>query len=445
MICRNTTIKAACLVALLATLNTYAQDNPILQGREAFSAGEYQRALDHFETAKTSGIESLTLDYNIAVSLYRLGRFDEARVAFLALATQPEWTVLITYNLGLVAEAQGNREAALAYYQQLLAQDEQERIRTLAERKVALLQPQQQAARPALAGSPEVKSWQGLLSISAGLDSNASSLADELLDNSSSAADEFVEALLYGQWYVDGQARAGTRLYALYFDRRFNEFDYLDTRLFGLGLTHERRFGAYQTEAGLRWTGTWLDSRTVANQWQAHAGISRQMQPGSFGAQYSYSRIEAGRAFPQTDGNQQRLDLSWSKRMDTLTLQARYRHERNDRADLSRNGAFASYSPVRDSLNLAVRWQVMPALTAGVAAEFIESDYAGTNRLRDTSGAIVTASRANRQQRYTLDASYRLNRNWRVRGEYQHSDVSDTFDLYTFDRNRVMATVEFEF
>lgn len=442
MICRNTRIKALCLATLLATLTTYAQDNPIMQGRDAFSAGEYASALGHFEAAKASGVESPTLDYNIAVSLYRLGRYDAARAMFLALAMQAEWTVLVTYNLGLVAEAQGDREGALTYYRQSLAQQEQEPIRTLAKRKLALLQ---QPAPPQPTAVRAAKPWQGLVSISGGHDSNASSLADDLLDNNSSAQDDFVEALLYGQWYLDGQARDGTRVYGLYFDRRFGEFSYLDPQILGLGVTHERRVGAYQAEAGLRWTGTWLGSRTVADQWQVHAGISRQVQAGTFGALYSYSRIVAGADFDQTDGDQQRLDLSWSKRIDALTLQARYRHERNDRIDLSRNGAFASYSPIRDSVTLAARWQFTPALAAGVAAEYIESDYAGINRLRDTDGQVITASRFNRQQRYTLDASYRLNPNWRIRSEYQHHAVDDTFDLYTFDKNRVMATVEFEF
>jgi predicted porin len=215
--------------------------------------------------------------------------------------------------------------------------------------------------------------------------------------------------------------------------------------VFGAGVIHEKRLGDFQAEAALRISNTRLDSATVADQIQASAGISRQYKPGTFGATYAFSNINAGTNFRQTDGNQHRMDLSWNKRIDALTLQGRYRYENNDREDLRRNSGFASYSPERNSISISAHWQFTPQLNAGATAEYIDSDYDGINILRDTDGSVTTATRHNSQQRLVLEASYRIDNNWRLLSEYQHSDVDDTFELYTFDKNRLMATVEFQF
>jgi hypothetical protein len=437
----NKKLTAFVFASWIAVLPLNAQDDPVRQGIEAFNAGQYQTALNWFEQADAAGVRGPALQYNIAVSLYRLNRFEEARARFLPLAQELEWHVLVTYNLGLVAEAQGNEAAALVYYRESAAQQEQEKIRTLAGQKLARLSPRDVATDTAAAA----KRWLGVITFSGGHDSNASSLADDLLDNNASAEDEFVEALVYGQWYANGQARDGTKLYAMVFDRRFREFDYLDTQVFGAGIIHEKLLGGFQTETALRINNTQLNSVTVADQAQVTAGISRQYKPGTFGATYAYSNFDAGTNFRQTDGNQHRIDLSWNKRIDALTLQGRYRFENNKREDLRRNSGFASYSPQRDAVSISAHWQFTPQLNAGAMAEYIDSDYDGINILRDTDGSVVTATRHNSQQRLVFDASYRINSNWRVLSEYQHSDVDDTFALYTYDKNRLTATVEFQF
>src|SRR3989338_855471 len=74
-------------------------------GIEAFNQGNYEQALGLFEAAERAGDQSDSLDYNIAVSLYRLGRYEEAKERFLLLVDKPEWQGLVRHNPGLVAAA----------------------------------------------------------------------------------------------------------------------------------------------------------------------------------------------------------------------------------------------------------------------------------------------------------------------------------------------------
>ncbi|MES3008573.1 MAG: porin family protein [Pseudomonadota bacterium] len=412
-------------------------------GISAFNQGDYQQALGLFEAAERAGDQSDALDYNIAVSLYRLGRYEEAKERFQTLADKPDWQVLVRYNLGLVAEAQQDTAAAVEHYRFSAQQQENERVSGLAQQKLDALE--QQSIKPAAAAASPEKRWAGLISLSGGEDSNASSLADELLESTSSAEDAFHELLLYGHVQLSGQQGNGFRLYGMGFDRAFNTFEHLDSQVLGAGAVYEKPLGSYLFEGGVRATNTTLNSRDVADQWQVSAGISRRFEFGTVNTSYAYSRFDAGKDFAQIDGDQHVIELGWRKQFGDLSLRSRYRYETNARDDLQRTGAFASYSPDRHGLRLEARWQATSAWSTGLIAEHTDSQYDEANRLRDTDGQIREEKRVNKQNRLTADVSYRFNQHWRAKAEYQYTDQRDNFDIYAYDKHRVLGTVEFQF
>ncbi|HEX7027026.1 MAG TPA: hypothetical protein VF268_07275, partial [Gammaproteobacteria bacterium] len=82
-----------CLFGLLATVPLSANQSreTAQQGLEAFKSGDYRQALDYFLQAERGGDNSESLQYNIAVSFYRLKRFQEAEQRFIRLIELPKW------------------------------------------------------------------------------------------------------------------------------------------------------------------------------------------------------------------------------------------------------------------------------------------------------------------------------------------------------------------
>lgn len=422
------------------------------RGIEAFSAGDYELALTEFLAVEAAGDEAESLDYNIAVSLYRLGRLEEAERRFLALQDKPRWQGLVDYNLGLLYETRGEIELARDYYSRAAAQQRHEKIQQLAAAKCEALdriEPATAVSDTALTAEAVTvesgaKSWAALIKLGSGLDSNASSLADDLLQEADSSEDAYSELLLYSHAYVLGERGDGLRLYGLGFARQFEELDYLDSRVLGLGTVWERPLWGWQQELGLNVTRTELDSRLVADQLQISTAISKRFRPGTFKFGLSYSALAAGDAFQQVEGDRYRGEVTWSKRFERSTASLRYRKEWNNRLDLRRGGGFASYSPIRDSLRAKLDWRFTRRLRSHLTAEFVSSEYRDRNRLRDLDGSIKEVQRENRKLSLASGLSWHFTDSLRAELEYRFDDVGDEYDLYTYDKSRVQASIQLQ-
>lgn len=420
---------------------TFAQDNPMQQGIAAFNNADYEQALNLFQEAQRRGNDTPALQYNIAVSLFRLGRHDDARAMFNALPQEPRWSPLVLYNLGLIEEAEGDQSGALAYFRQAEAQQEETRISTAASRKIAALE-----SRIRETAGPEATPPVSLLSLTAGSDSNAASLADEFVQSSSRQEDTFAEILGYTQHYLTGRRLDGVKAYGLLFSRQFADFDHLNSVVGGVGIAWEKPLFGYETETELRYTHTRLDGDKVADQARLKLGAAHEVEFGRLETEYYFSQFSAGSRFEQIEGTQNRLDVTWSRRLNPLTLSLRYRFEDNDRDNLSRsNGAYSSYSPRRNQILAQLDWRITDQWSTGVSYEYIDDVYDGINVLRDTDGQVKRQRRERTIDRYSVDMDYRFNRNWLLRTRYERTDVDDVFDLYTYDKYRVSGAVEYRF
>ena len=63
-----------------------AQTDHWAAGAGAFESSDYQTALNHFISARDGGLEGPAVHYNIAVSQFKLGRFDDAAETFRLIA-----------------------------------------------------------------------------------------------------------------------------------------------------------------------------------------------------------------------------------------------------------------------------------------------------------------------------------------------------------------------
>lgn len=438
---RNTLCAAIAALSLAVS----AQDqSSTKQGLSAFEAGDYSQALEHFEQAEAAGDGDQSTDYNIAVSLYRLGRLNEAEARFLELVDVPRWQILVRYNLGLVYEAKGETDKARQYFTLSAQQQEQERVQQLANNKLSSLANETAITDEVQMNSAQ-KKWAALVDMTGGVDSNASTLADDVLEKSDRGEDSFTQALLYSHYYLAGQRGDGLRLHGLAFGKQFSELDFLDSTVVGGGLTWEHPLWGWQSEVGVTALSTSLDGDKVADQLQLRGAVWKRFQPGTFRIGMNYSDFRAGDRFSQIEGEQARLELTWGKRFAKAVTSVRYRHEWNNRDDLMRNGGFASYSPVRNGLRGRMDWHHTDKWRTRLEAEFIASDFPDINVLRDIDGSVKRAARENRRLRLGVGVAYQFADHWLTELEYRHEDVNDEFDLYTYDKDLIQASLQYEF
>lgn len=90
------------------------------QGVQLFRQGHLEAARDCLEAARTMGLNSLSLSYNLGVVYYRLGRLPAAEQAFRQLLSSPH-EALARYNLGLVALARDDHEQARSEFLAVMA------------------------------------------------------------------------------------------------------------------------------------------------------------------------------------------------------------------------------------------------------------------------------------------------------------------------------------
>lgn len=416
------------------------KESAFKDGQAAFKRGDYAQAVEYFQQAERQ-TDSSAVQYNLGVSYYRLGQFDNAKRHFMRLTEDARWQDLARYNLGLIAERQGDQAQARRWFAQVQSQSSQTKLRNLAARKLRILDPEV-AAGDAQA-STRAKDWLVLLSVGAGYDDNAASLADELSSSSSDAEDSFTEYLAYGQTYLSGHRKDGIKLYGLGYTQQYSDFDDFDVSVVSAGVTREAALAGYDTEIGLMAARSEIGSEHLANQYQLRLQAARSVGANDWALLYRPSYFDASSRYAQVEGWQHRVELSWKRRFGDVRTRVRYRLEYNDRDDLVENGNFFSYSPLRNGLLADLRWQFASDWQLTADAKYFHDEYDGTNRFTDIDGVFKVRERDNDHWEVGIGLAYSLTPNWSLKGEYRYADRQSNFRLYQYDKSEVKVAVEF--
>lgn len=404
-------------------------------GKTLFEQGKYRQALDYFRQQQASGHASNVNTYNMAVTLYRLKRYGEARKLFLSLTKSSDWRPLADYNLGLIARATGNHARATHYFKLAADQHTNGKIRALAQARLGAAKHRPNSRNR----------WIAIVRARAGHDSNAPRLADDLMAGSGQGADNYMEWLGFAQTWLNGNPGDGVKFYALAFDRQFQQFSSLDTQVVGGDISWEHPMGDLHTTAAVRLMHLRFGGAPLANQLQADLSISKDVHLSTFSVSWLPARFFASTRYHQLDGSQQRLELAWEHAGKSVRMRARYRYEVNHRADLAQGSYFASYSPTRNGIKADALWRISPKLRIDVYAEFRHSKYHGVDSLRDTNGQVRTAVRTNNRLTAGSWLAYNLSRPLTLRLALAHVRSADTYDLYSYSSSKVSASLQYSF
>lgn len=382
-------------------------------GAEAFAAGtaafeneDYELALSEFERARDAGTEGPAVHYNIAVSNYKLGRYEAARDEFSLIAERyPSMRELAEYNLGLVALRLGDEAAAQSHFLWAAGNSRDEKIRQLAEA---------QLGAPA---APSRARWYRMLNVRLGHDDNVRLLSDEFaLPDGTSAGSAATE--LTG--FVSGPIAAGRglRFDGSLYTIRYRDAPFFDQDFMQIGLHYQWDWGDWQAELGPHLSYSTLDGAGYENRAGAEFRLRRTLSARSlFGARLIHDEISAGDGrFSFVEGSRDWLELRLEQRYASGRLAVSYALESSDRSPQIASG--------RDVVRLRYRHSFDSRWAAELDSQFRRSDYgaADVSRNEDLVELGVGLTRT-------------LSERWALEGRVVTSD-NDAPEPYSYTRTR---------
>ena len=389
------------------------------RGVAQYRSGDYASALYLFLMARAAGNRSPNLSYDIALSLYQLGRDEEARRAFEDLSFVKGYEDIAEYHLGLIAARAGNREAATSSLRRTAERTDFEPLRRLATASLARLDgllPSATAAAYAALGS--------------GFDSNAGYQTDELQDLTDSA-DAFAE----GVGALDLPLGHGLFALASVYAREYREFEDYSQQAGQLALRAQT--GGLDWQAGLtaRAEAAWLGGTRLHE--AATVGVEgrRALRSVTLIGHAAATRFEAADLYPELTGWRHRAGVELAGSRGALG----YDFELNERADLEDGETFASRSPQRHQLNVRTSRPVADRVTLEWRGRYRYSVYADADRF----GGGVEQRRKDALAEAGLGARWRLSRFWSVLTELRYGRNSSTLAHYEYRRGAGLVSVEF--
>lgn len=406
--------RALCLtLALLALASTAlaAIADEWASGRQAFRDGDYASALLYFRTARDAGLDSPAVHYNIAVSQYKLGRYEEAGQTFALIARRfPQMRGLAEYNLGLVARRLGNTSEAIAHFVRAWEMSPDDRkIRVLASSRLGELEPDMRTA----------SSWTGAIGVRAGHDDNVA-LRDEAglpvgTTAESPMADLF--GMIQGPW--DG--RSGFRLDGSAYLIRYFDADEFDQSHVRGSIFYDWRPNTWRVQAGVHASAGTLGGDAFDRKAGADVSAMRYLgRNASIELRYIYDDVsDADARFAGISGSRQQIETQYRWYDDGHRLKIRVGLETNDRAD-------PGVSPDRSRLGFSYRYQRSTGIGYAAGIDLRNSEYKDLLTPRDED--LLTLSAA---------LTYMLAGDWQLLLEIRHSDNDSTDATFSYDRAQI--------
>jgi hypothetical protein len=380
----------------------------------AYAAGDFDEALRLFNAARASGSSGPGVLYNIGVSQFRLGVYDDAAATFAALAKDfPAMRDLAEYNRGLALRSAGRVQAARVAFA---------RVRASSDGKIAALAAAQLAAldTPSEPASARTSPWSGYFAGALGHDDNVALTDAPLLVTGQSVSSPLAEAL----GVVTRRLTAPLRIDATGYWVRYSDADQYDQSALRLALVAGWGFGAWTLSAGPVLARSTLDGdgfEDIASiDLRARRDFGERM---GFDVRVVYDDTEPGDArFAYVGGSrrQLRLGLQYGR---AARVRVRYDLERNDRDD-------PGVSPSRERWSVGYQRRLSATWEADAALAWRVSRYQETSTPREEELTQVT-----------LAARRDLRAGWSLNAEYAWSDNDSTVPLYSYDAQRVTVGV----
>ncbi len=419
-----TRTRCCCLLILSCFLATpgWTQNQQDLANR-AFAAGtaayaeqDYLRALAYFQDARDAGIGGPAVHYNIAVCHYRLGDYPAADAEFSLIAEQfPAMRELAQYNLGLVAQRQGDIEAAQRYFRLALENTDDDKLQRLA---AAELTPE-----PVV----EPGRWYSRLNARIGYDDNVVRLVSDDVPLPSGQSADSMSTEFWGLVSGPLSQAPGFRFDGSVYAVRYQDASFYNQTYARAAGVYRWQWGDWLAEAGPQLSLSTLDGDGYEERVGAGVRVRRDLSSQTaFRVHFTHDEVSEGDArFAFVDGSRDWLEVSVDRRAAQNRMIFSYALESNDRG--------AAIASTRHRLSLRYRYAVNALWTADLQGSFRSSRYDDLVQPRDEDLTELS-----------VGVTRTLPQNWEVTGFLAVSNNS-TVEPFAYDRNRISIAINKSF
>lgn len=391
-------------------------------------------ALELFEQARTGGLDDNRLYYNLGVTYYKLGRYVDAKRAFLKTVNDPAMAPLASYNLGLVALAQNDSTQAAKWFRKALDTSRSDKLAQLSIeqlRKLGYETPVRR--RGAYPGFAMVRG-------SLGYDDNVILRADILSPSATNKGDGFLGFFAYGNKQIAQLGNKAVQIEASLFDIHYSNLDAYDLDDLYLGAVLENTINLWTLDTGLSGDVTFIGGnglyRTATLQL---AGTRKISERSKLRLRYKLSRVDnIDAAYSYLSGWWQQAQVESTWKVGRQQIRLTYRFEYNDRQDLQ-TPLFTSYSATRHMLGARGRFPIVERIKAEIDLRYRYSNYHDASE--QPNGSYIT--RSDRRYRVTARIIYNLDQRANVTGEYTYSDNHSNIPIERYKRNQYQLNLSY--
>lgn len=400
------------VLLLLVTSDIYASaESDYEQGVEAYKAGDNGMAVMYFESARKQGMDSVALQYNLASSYYRVGRYEDAKKVFKLLDQTEEMRDIAQYHLGLIAIKEKDGSQARRYFSTVVNTGKDKKLINLSEKQLDALKPREDR-------------WKSHVFANAGYDDNISSVSgDSVLDR----ADSFFELFALTDLLISGRRDDGWSAEASLYAIRYSDYDSNDLDSLALGLKRSMNFADWDASAQLNYSKRTYGGEDFQRLTKLDIiGRKTVTRRDQLYLRYQVEDIQSEQAiYDYLEGWRQRARAEYRHYSANDIKHIYYELELNDRGQLVTSTDSYDYSPTRHTLRgiytyiLKKRWW----LTGDLAYQ--QSDFPASS----------TIDRDDTQLKLTLSADYHFDRTFKFTSKYQYIDNASTVDRYNYDKS----------
>lgn len=380
-------------------------------GVVSYKAGDNGKAVMYFKSAMEQGMDSVALQYNLASSYYRLGRYEDAKKYFKLLNQTEAMRDIAEYHLGLIAIKEREGSLARRYFNSVATTGKDEKLIKLSNKQLSALEKAEDR-------------WTSFFSLNYGYDDNISSVSgDSVLDR----ADNFYQLLASADLLISGRRVDGWTADASLFGIEYSETDTNDEYHFTLGLRRAIKLEDWYTSAHLNFSKSTYGGddfqRITRLDILGRIAVSKRQR---IHLRYQAEDIRSDNViYDYLAGWRQRARVEYRHYAQNNTKHLYYELELNNRGELVTSDGTYEYSPTRHTIRglythtINNHWWLTGILSYRI------SDFSPT----------PTIDREDDQWKFALSTDYYFDRTFKLTAKYQYTDNASTIERYAYDKS----------
>lgn len=421
-------------VLLFSNVNADPKQDYFAAGVQASEKGNYPVALQHFKNAKKAGLNTPALQYNLAVSYYKLGQYETSRKIFIKLTDVATFEQLAYFNLGLIANKQKDEGAAIRWFQRAYRDVSSKKVQLLAKEALKRLGVSARKAR-----RPD-QTWSGFVSSSLAHDSNVALVNDDLV-GVTNQSDTAVDISASASRWLKGGMSDGVRISLGGSLQKYSKFSENDYSQLSARVMRYDRLSDWSVRIGGSWHEVYFNGREyqriVGADVRGRKNLSAKSQ---LQMRYKLNRIQATNAvYDYLDGWRQQFRVGIQQRAGEERVRYYYQLELNNREDRDEGTVdpFISYSPTRHTLRATAWWRLTSKWRTRLDGRYRYSRYNDENVLLGN----ITERREDTQLRLSGRISRKFARHWDVSAQFTQTNNDSNVDRKAYDRSVVKLGV----